>query len=158
MPLPVVGELAPDFTLLTDEGKPLTLSSLRGNPVVLFFYPKDNTTHCTDEACDFRDNLPKFSQSGAVILGLSPDSVQKHVKFKKQFKLSYPLLADTEKTVCKLYGAWGENRFWGLRYTGVIRTTFIIDQHGVVAKLFERVNVVGHVAAVMEAVAALASR
>ncbi|MEP6765710.1 MAG: peroxiredoxin [Gemmatimonadaceae bacterium] len=158
MPLPAVGDLAPDFTLLTDEGQPLTLSSLRGTPVVLFFYPKDNTPHCTDEACEFRDTLPGFAKSNAVILGLSPDSVRKHINFKKKYKLTYTLLADTDKVVCKLYGVWGEKKLWGHRYMGVIRTTVIIDKYGVVTKLFEKVNVVGHVAAVMEAVATLASR
>ena len=158
MPLPSVGELAPDFTLLTDEGQPLTLSSLRGQPVVLFFYPKDNTPHCTDEACEFRDTLPEFAKSSAVILGLSPDSVRKHANFKKKYKLTYRLLADTDKVVCKLYDVWGEKKLWGHHYMGVIRTTVVIDQHGVVAKLFEKVNVVGHVAEVMEAVSALASK
>lgn len=158
MPLPTVGQLAPDFTLLTDKGQPFTLSSMRGQPVVLFFYPKDNTPHCTDEACEFRDLLPKFAKSNTVILGLSPDSVRTHVNFKKKYNLPYPLLADTDKVVCKLYGVWGEKKLWGHRYMGVTRTTVVIDQHGAVAKLFEKVNVVGHVAAVMEAVSALAHR
>ena len=107
MPHPQVGEVAPDFTLKTDKGKSLTLSSLRGKPVVLFFYPKDDTPTCTKEACDFRDAMPRFEGVNAVILGISPDDVKSHVKFAKKFELTYPLLADTDKAVCEAYGVWG---------------------------------------------------
>ena len=155
MPMPAVGELAPDFTLLTDDGKPLTLSSFRGKPVVLFFYPKDNTPHCTAEACEFRDELPAFEKTGAIVLGISPDSVRKHENFRKKYKLTYPLLADTEKSVCNSYGVWGQKVLFGYHYTGVIRTTVVVDRHGVIAKVFHNVRVSGHVAEVVQAVSAL---
>lgn len=144
MPLPAVGSLAPDFTLLTDEGTPLTLSALRGRPVVLFFYPKDDTPGCTTEVCEFRDAFPEFDTSRATVLGISPDTVRQHVKFRKKFALPFTLLADTEKAVSNAYGVWGEKVFWGRRYMGVLRTTIVIDPNGKVAQVFENVKVDGH--------------
>lgn len=147
------GILAPDFTLPTDAGDTLTLSSLRGQWVVLFAYPKDDTSGCTVEACEFRDALPQFDASKAVILGISPDSVKSHVKFKAKFELSYRLLADEEKTVLQAYDVWKEKSMYGKTYMGVERTTFLIDPAGQIAKVFAKVKPAGHAAEVMAAIA-----
>ncbi len=149
------GELAPDFTLPTDSGEELTLSSLRGRPVVLFFYPKDDTSGCTVEACEFRDLFPRFDGSKAVILGMSPDSVKSHQKFKAKYELPYALVADTEKVALQAYGVWKEKSMYGKKYMGVERTTVLIDADGRVAQVFEKVKPAGHAEAVMAAVAAL---
>ena len=154
-PIRTKGTTAPDFTLLTDTGEPLKLSSLRGRPVVLFFYPRDNTPACTLEACELRDAFPQVDTSSAVILGISPDSVRKHKRFRERFALPYHLLADTEHVVAETYGVWGQKTLWGLKYVGVLRTTFVIDAMGQIAHVFEKVRVSGHAAEVMEAVAAL---
>ncbi len=146
------GNPAPDFTLPTDTGDELTLSSLRGKWVVLFAYPKDDTSGCTIEACEFRDALPRFDASKAVILGISPDSVQSHVKFKAKFELPYTLLADTEKTVLQAYDVWKEKSMYGKKYMGVERTTFLIDPQGQIAKVFEKVKPAGHAEEVMAAI------
>jgi peroxiredoxin Q/BCP len=138
------GTLAPDFTLPTDEGKPLTLSSLRGRPVVLFFYPKDDTPGWTVEACSFRDALPRFEGINAVVLGISADSVQSHAKFKKKYELPYTLLADTEHKVSDAYGVWGPKSIFGVKYDGISRTTFLIDEEGRVVRVFEKVKSAGH--------------
>ena len=144
---------APDFTLPTDAGDALTLSSLRGQWVVLFAYPKDDTSGCTVEACEFRDALPQFDASKAVILGISPDSVKSHVKFKAKFELPYTLLADEEKTVLQAYDVWKEKSMYGKKYMGVERTTFLIDPQGQIAKVFTKVKPAGHAAEVMAAIA-----
>lgn len=153
--VPAVGALAPDFTLLTHAGAPLTLSALRGRPVVLFFYPKDDTKSCTVEACEFRDLLPRFEGLDAVVLGVSPDSVKSHVKFRAKYQLTYPLLADVEHAVAESYGVWREKRLYGYRYMGVVRTTFVIDAEGRIAHVFENVKSAGHAERVAEAVAGL---
>lgn len=150
-----VGDLAPDFTLPTDSGEELTLSSLRGRPVVLFFYPKDDTSGCTTEACEFRDLFPRFDASKAVVLGISPDPVKSHQKFKAKYELPYPLIADTEKVALQAYGVWKEKSMYGKQYMGVERTTVVLDADGRVARVFEKVKPAGHAAAVMETVAAL---
>ena len=147
------GTPAPDFTLPTDAGDTLTLSSLRGQWVVLFAYPKDDTSGCTVEACEFRDALPQFDASKAVILGISPDSVKSHVKCKAKFELPYTLLADEEKTVLQAYDVWKEKSMYGKKYMGVERTTFLIDPTGQVAKVFPKVKPAGHAAEVMAAIA-----
>jgi peroxiredoxin Q/BCP len=149
------GDLAPDFTLPTDSGEELTLSSLRGRPVVLFFYPKDDTSGCTVEACEFRDLFPRFDGIKAVILGMSPDSVKSHQKFKAKYELPYALVADTEKVALQAYGVWKEKSMYGKKYMGVERTTVLIDADGRVAQVFEKVKPAGHAEAVMAAVAAL---
>ena len=147
------GTPAPDFTLPTDAGDTLTLSSLRGQWVVLFAYPKDDTPGCTVEACEFRDALPRFDASKAVILGISPDSVKSHLKFKAKFELPYTLLADEEKTVLQAYDVWKEKSMYGKTYMGVERTTFLIDPTGQIAKVFTKVKPAGHAAEVMAAIA-----
>lgn len=156
--LPSVGRLAPDFTLLTDAGEPLTLSSLRGKPVVLFFYPKDNTPTCTKEACELRDAFPQFDDIDAVVLGISPDTVAKHVNWRRKLGLPYHLLADTEHAVAAKYGVWGEKTLFGYRYMGVLRTTFLIDAAGKIARVFENVKAAGHAGELLEAVKALRPR
>ena len=154
-PLPTPGAMAPDFTLLADSGKPVTLSSLRGKPVVLFFYPKDDTPTCTTEACELRDAFPRFDAAHAIMLGVSPDPVQKHARFRAKFALPYQLLADTEHTVAELYGVWGEKQLWGRRYMGLMRTTFVIDAAGVIAHVFEAVRAKGHAAEVYAVIESL---
>ena len=151
----VAGTAAPDFTLLTDTGEALTLSSLRGRPVVLYFYPKDDTPGCTTQACEFRDAFPAFDSSKAVVLGISPDSVKSHAKFKAKFNLPFTLLADTEKLVAGEYDVWKEKSMYGRKYMGVERTTFLIDRHGDIARVFSKVKPAGHAAEVMEAIASL---
>jgi len=146
------GISAPDFTLPTDAGDTLTLSSLRGRWVVLFAYPKDDTSGCTIEACEFRDALPRFDASKAVILGLSPDSVKSHEKFKAKFELPYTLLSDEEKTVLQAYDVWKEKSMYGKKYMGVERTTFLIDPAGQIAKVFTKVKPAGHAEEVMAAI------
>ncbi len=152
---PAVGKIAPDFSLLTDDGSQLTLRSLRGRAVVLYFYPKDDTSSCTVEACEFRDAFPTFDTSMAVILGISPDSVKSHAKFKSKYDLPFTLLADTEQTVATRYDVWKQKSMYGKKYMGVIRTTFIIDAKGKLRKVFTNVKSAGHAAEVIAAIAAL---
>ncbi len=142
--VPAVGRVAPDFTLLADDGTEVHLAALRGRPVVLYFYPKDNTPGCTAEACAFRDLFPRFRKGQAVVLGVSPDSVRKHQNFRKKFDLPFALLADTDHAVAERYGVWGEKTFWGRKYMGVLRTTFLIDAAGKIARVWEDVSVEGH--------------
>ena len=148
-----VGDPAPDFTIETDAGERLTLSSLRGRVVVLYFYPKDDTSGCTAEACEFRDAFPRFDASDATVLGMSPDPVASHVKFKAKYGLPFTLLADTDHAVAEAYGVWQEKSMYGRKYMGVARTTFVIDRAGRIVKLFERVKPAGHAADVAEAAA-----
>ncbi len=138
------GQAAPDFTLESDAGEQISLSGLRGKPVVLYFYPKDDTPGCTAQACGIRDAYAAFEQAGAVVLGVSPDSVGKHVKFKSKYDLPFTLLADPEHELAELYGVWGEKKFVGKTYMGVSRTTFVIDADGVVAKVMENVKPLTH--------------
>jgi peroxiredoxin Q/BCP len=143
------GTKAPDFTLPTDTGEELTLSSLKGQWVVLYAYPKDDTSGCTTEACEFRDLFPRFKKGKAVILGISPDPVKSHAKFKAKYELPFTLLADTEKTVLQAYDVWKEKSMYGRKYMGVERTTFVIDPKGKIAKVFEKVKPAGHAEEVM---------
>jgi thioredoxin-dependent peroxiredoxin len=134
------GDVAPDFTLTSDAGEPVTLSSLRGRPVVLYFYPKDDTPGCTTQARGIRDAYGEFERAGAVVLGVSPDNVKRHVKFKEKYDLPFTLLADPEHEVAERYGVWGEKRFAGRNYWGVNRTTFVVAADGTVAKVMHRVK------------------
>jgi peroxiredoxin Q/BCP len=145
------GAKAPEFSLLADDGKTVALKDLRGKPVVLYFYPKDDTPGCTKEACEFRDSWRDVQQSGAVVLGVSPDSVGSHQKFKQKFNLPFPLLADIDHKVATAYGVWGEKSMYGKKYQGVLRTTFLIDQAGAIAQIFEKVKPEGHAAEVLAA-------
>ncbi len=150
MPLPA-GIPAPDFTLPDESGTPRSLSEFRGHPVVLYFYPKDNTKGCTTEACNFRDDYSAYQQAGVVILGVSPDAPKSHTKFKEKYDLPFPLLADTEKEVCRLYEVWGPKKFMGREYEGVLRTTYLISPEGQILKVFEKVRPAQHSAEVLEA-------
>jgi peroxiredoxin Q/BCP len=148
------GTLAPDFTLPTDTGEPLTLSTLRGRWVVLYAYPKDDTSGCTTQACEFRDLFPRFDATRAVILGISPDSVTSHQKFKAKYQLPFTLLADEEKVALQAYDVWKEKSMYGRKYMGVERTTVVIDPEGRIARVFEKVKPAGHAALVMAALPA----
>jgi thioredoxin-dependent peroxiredoxin len=150
------GQPAPDFTLLDQEGKSVTLSKLQGSPIVLYFYPKDDTPGCTTEACAFRDAEANYQAAGAKVLGVSPDDVKSHAKFAKKFTLPFPLLADTETKVCELYGVWKEKSMYGKTYMGVERTTILIDAQGVVRKVYPKVKVPGHSDAILEALKTMA--
>jgi len=149
------GRAAPDFSLPSSGGKVVSLADLHGRPVVLYFYPRDNTPGCTREACAFRDTMARIKRTGAIVLGVSPDSVASHEKFGKEQRLNFPLLSDPDKKVAKKYGAFGEKVMYGKKVQGMIRSTFVIDADGVVRKVFPRVKVDGHAEAVLEALKAL---
>lgn len=149
------GDKAPDFELPAADGKPVKLSKLKGKPVVVYFYPKDDTSGCTIEAKDFTELKPEFDRAGAVVLGISPDSEKSHEKFICKYNLSLTLLADTEKEVATAYGIWVEKSMYGKKYMGVERSTFLIDAKGKVAEAWHKVKVPGHAAAVLEAVQSL---
>lgn len=142
------GDRAPAFTLPDDSGAPVSLADLRGQRVVLYFYPKDDTPGCTVEACEFRDLLPRFAAQGVAVYGISPDSVRKHARFKAKHDLPFPLLADEDHAVCEAFGVWREKLFWGRKYMGVMRTTYVIDAKGTVEQVWEHVEHEGHAAEV----------
>jgi peroxiredoxin Q/BCP len=144
------GSKAPDFTLPTHDGTKLKLSSLRGAPVVLYFYPKDDTPGCTREACGFRDSKAKFAKHGAVVLGVSPDSPASHAKFRAKYKLPFTLLADEKHAVAEKYGAWRQKNMYGKKSMGIARSTFVIDAAGKVVKVFKAVKPDGHDDQVLE--------
>jgi thioredoxin-dependent peroxiredoxin len=146
------GTKAPDFTLLADDGTKVKLSSLRGSPVVLYFYPKDDTPGCTKEACSFRDRKQELADLGAKVLGVSPDDVASHEKFRDKFSLNFPLLADPELKVSEKYGAWGEKNLYGKKSLGIRRSTYLIDAKGVIRKVWTNVKTDGHDLQVIEAV------
>lgn len=145
------GDKAPAFSLPSDSGETIALKDLKGKPVVLYFYPKDDTSGCTVEACEFRDSWRDVKKSGAVVLGVSPDSAASHRKFKAKFSLPFPLLADEGHAVAEAYGAWGEKSMYGRKYQGILRTTFLIDKEGRIARVFEKVKPKGHAAEVLAA-------
>jgi thioredoxin-dependent peroxiredoxin len=149
------GELAPDFTALTDAGTELTLSDLRGQRVVLFFYPKDDTPGCTIESCEFRDAHPRLVAQHAVVLGVSPDDVRSHQKFRKKFDLPFTLIVDEGHRIADQYGTWGPKSLFGVKYTGTLRTTFVLDREGRIARIFRNVKPKGHAEEVEEALAAI---
>ena len=149
------GDRAPDFTLPTDGGGTVSLKQLRGKPVILYFYPKDDTPGCTTEACGFRDALPDLSKTGATVIGLSRDSAASHDKFKRKHGLPFPLAADVDGKVCEAYGTWVEKSMYGRKYMGIERATFLIDGQGVVRQVWRKVKVTGHAAEVLKAVKAL---
>ncbi len=151
--MPQEGDRAPDFTLPSDEEGEVSLSELRGRKVVLYFYPKDDTSGCTVEACEFRDTLPRFEQADAVVLGVSPDPVSSHRKFRDKHDLNFPLLADEDHQVAGAYGVWKEKSMYGRKYRGVERSTFLIDEEGRIEKAWRRVRPEGHAEEVAEEVA-----
>ena len=150
-----VGDKAPDFTMPTDGNGTVTLSKLRGKPVVLYFYPKDDTSGCTAEACGFRDSVPDYGKTGAVVIGVSRDPVASHDKFKKKYQLPFTLASDAAGEVTERYGVWIEKSMYGRKYMGIDRSTFLIDKDGVVRGVWHKVKVPGHVAEVLKAAKAL---
>jgi peroxiredoxin Q/BCP len=144
------GDVAPDFALPDDTGKVRTLSEFHGKTVLIYFYPKDDTPGCTTEACNFRDDYSAYEKAGVVILGISPDTVKSHVKFKSKYELPFPLLADSDHQVCEAYGVWGLKKFMGREYMGVLRTTFLIGSDGNVKDVFENVKPAEHSTQVLE--------
>jgi thioredoxin-dependent peroxiredoxin len=150
------GSKAPDFTLSADDGSKVKLSALKGQPVVLYFYPKDDTPGCTKEACAFRDRSRELQKLGATVLGVSADSVDSHVAFRDKFKLNFPLLADADHKVAEKYGAWREKSMYGKKFMGIQRSTFLIDAEGHIAKVWKAVQVDGHDAQVIGAIKELA--
>ncbi len=148
---PEIGQNAPDFNLPRDGGSTISLSSSRGKPVVIFFYPKDNTSGCTLEAKDFSERIAGFQAAGGVVVGISPDSVKSHDKFIAEHQLSVILAADEEKSTLTAYGVWKEKSMYGRKYMGVERTTFLIDKEGKVARIWNKVSVPGHVEQVLQA-------
>ena len=146
-----IGDKAPSFNLKNQDAKVVSLSDLKGKPVVLYFYPKDNTSGCTKEACNFRDEFPKFGKMKAEIIGVSADSVESHKKFAEKYKLPFNLLSDEKKEVLEKYGVWQEKSMYGKKYMGIVRTTFIIDAKGKISKIFPKVKVENHNEEVMEA-------
>ena len=147
-----VGDRAPDFTLRSSEGKDVRLSSLKGKQVVLYFYPRDDTPGCTIEACSFRDNMPKFDELDAVVLGVSRDSLDSHSKFIDKYSLNFTLLSDEDGVAHKLYDTWKEKVLYGKKYMGTERSTFVIGKDGKIKKIFRKVNPRGHEAEVLAAV------
>jgi thioredoxin-dependent peroxiredoxin len=145
------GQPAPDFELESDEGETVRLADLRGKPVVLYFYPKDDTPGCTKQACGFRDAYREYQERGAVVLGVSPDDNGSHRKFKEKYSLPFTLLADPGHEVADAYGAWGEKKYAGKTYMGIIRSTFVIDPDGNVARAMYGVNAERNPAEVLEA-------
>ena len=148
------GAPAPDFTATTDVGEQVSLSDFRGRPVVLYFYPRDDTPGCTAQACGIRDAYAEFERAGAVVLGISPDTVAKHVRFKEKYDLPFTLLADPDHEVAEQYGTWGERRYMGKTYWGVDRTTFLIAPDGTVTKVMEGVKPHTHADDVLAALSA----
>jgi len=150
-----VGDKAPSFTLPTDGGGKISLKDLKGKTVVLYFYPKDDTSGCTAEACAFRDALPDFSKVDAEIIGISKDPVKKHDKFKEKYALNFPLASDEDGKVCEAYGTWVEKSMYGRKYMGIERSTFVIDDKGVIRDVWRKVKVPGHADDVLKAAKAL---
>jgi peroxiredoxin Q/BCP len=149
------GDKAPSFKIKTDDGGMISSSALKGSPYVLYFYPKDDTSGCTTEACGFRDALPDLSKTGATVIGLSRDSVTSHDKFKRKHGLPFPLAADVDGKVCEAYGTWVEKSMYGRTYMGIERATFLIDGKSAIRRIWRKVKVPGHVEEVLAAVRAL---
>ena len=145
------GIKAPDFVLQDENGKDHKLSEYRGTPVLLYFYPKDDTPGCTKEACNFRDDYSLYQEAGVVIFGVSPDSPEKHTKFREKYSLPFSLLADEEHKVAELYGVWALKKSFGREYFGIVRTTFLISPDGLITKIFKKVRPAEHSAEVLEA-------
>lgn len=151
-----IGKKAPAFSLPDHNGDTVKLSSFKGKIVVLYFYPKDDTSTCTKQACDYRDNAEMFAVDGAVVIGVSPDSVQSHTKFRAKYNLPFTLLADEDHSMCEKYGVWQEKSMYGRKYMGVVRSTVVIDAEGVVRAVFSPVNMKTHLKDLHEAVKACA--
>lgn len=146
------GDKAPNFSLKTDDGSTVSLSDYKGRTLVLYFYPKDDTPGCTKQACGFRDNLPEFGELNAAVLGVSKDNTASHEKFRSKFALNFPLGSDEDGAVCEAYGTWVEKSMYGRKYMGIDRATFLIVGNGVIAQVWRKVKVPGHVEEVMDAI------
>ena len=144
-----VGDKAPVFAGIDDQGKKVELKNFRGKKVILYFYPKDNTPGCTQESCDFRDVISRIKKKDTVVLGVSPDSVASHQKFKVKFSLPFPLISDEDHKIAMAYGTWQEKSMYGKKYMGIVRSTFVIDGNGLIFQVYEKVKVKGHVDAVL---------
>ena len=144
-----VGDKAPVFTGIDDQGKKVELKNFRGKKVILYFYPKDNTPGCAQESCDFRDVISRIKKKDTVVLGVSPDSVASHQKFKVKFSLPFPLISDEDHKIAIAYGTWQEKSMYGKKYMGIVRSTFVIDGNGLIFQVYEKVKVKGHVDAVL---------
>lgn len=145
-----VGDQAPEFSLPADDESEVKLGDLKGKKVILYFYPKDDTSGCTTQACDLRDTLPRIDELGAVVLGVSPDPVSSHQKFRDKYQLNFPLLSDVDHRVAEAYGVWKEKSMYGRKYWGVERSTFVIDEEGVVVEAWRKVRPKGHAEKVAE--------
>jgi peroxiredoxin Q/BCP len=145
------GERAPEFELQSDRGDTVRLEDFRGRRIVLYFYPKDDTSGCTKEACGFRDAMPELEDLDTVVLGVSPDDVGSHAKFRSKYDLNFPLLADPEHEVASAYGVWGKKKMYGRKYEGILRTTFVIGPDGQVEKVFENVKPAEHAEEILQA-------
>jgi peroxiredoxin Q/BCP len=144
------GDLAPDFELATDGGGSLKLSDLRGKRVVLYFYPKDDTSGCTKQACGFRDNQAALTGKNAIVIGVSPDGVASHDRFRDKYELNFPLLSDPDHSVADAYGAWGKKKMYGREYEGVLRSTFVIDADGQIEKVYAKVKAAENARQILE--------
>ncbi len=147
----MVGKKAPAFKLMDANNVKVSLADFKGKKVVLYFYPKDMTSGCTQEACDFRDGMPDFKKIKTVVIGISPDSVESHKKFIDKYELPFILLSDDKKEVVEKYGVWKEKSMYGKKYMGVERTTFVIDEEGIIKNIFPKVKVAGHIEEVLKA-------
>jgi peroxiredoxin Q/BCP len=145
------GEKAPEFTLPDQDGNPVSLADFSGTPVVVYFYPADDTPGCTKEACQFNDNLTAFDAAGVAVVGISPDGAAKHTRFREKYGLRFPLLSDPDHRVMEKYGAWGEKTMYGRKTVGTIRSTFLVDATGSIARAWYNVRADGHAAKVLEA-------
>ena len=145
------GDRAPAFSLPADTGETISLKDFKGKPVILYFYPRDDTSGCTVEACEFRDSWKDVTKAGAVVLGVSPDSPRSHQKFRTKYDLPFPLLADEGHEIAEAYGAWGDKSMYGRKYRGILRTTFLIGKNGKITRVFEKVKPKGHAAEVLAA-------
>jgi len=146
-----IGQVAPDFTIQIAQDEMFRLSDCQGQKVVVYFYPKDDTPGCTTEACDFRESLTQFNQLNCKVIGISRDSISQHMKFKEKYSLNFPLGADEDGTVCKLYGVWAEKSMFGNKYFGVTRSTFLINEQGIITYIWPKVSVSRHVQDVLNA-------
>lgn len=143
------GDKAPDFTLIGDDGKKFSLNDFRGKKLILYFYPKDNTSGCTAQACSFRDNIKMFQKKNAFIIGISKDNIESHKKFRTKYNLPFNLLSDSDGYVIEKFGVWKEKTLYGKKYFGIERTTFIIDENGIIKDIFRKVNVKNHIEEVL---------
>lgn len=146
-----VGDRAPDFSLPASDGKTYSLKGLKGKKIVLYFYPEDDTPTCTKQACTFRDGYSEIKKKGAEVIGVSPNNTASHEKFSKKYRLNFPIVSDEDKTIMKAYGVWKKKQLFGIKYIGVVRTTFIINEQGIITHIFSNVRIKGHLEKVLQA-------